>query len=83
MFCFFCQTHKEEERIQSAANSIAEHAYKLSLDPDYMSPFALSACDFGIDLCGEIYFFNYKQTTYVIHLFDVKGVYIENLIYLT
>lgn len=45
-------THKEEERIQSAAHSMAEHAYKLSLDPDYMSPFALSACDIGIDLRG-------------------------------
>ncbi|KAK0068898.1 Protein phosphatase PTC7 [Biomphalaria glabrata] len=43
---------KEEEKIQSAACSIAEHAYKLSLDPDYMSPFALSACDIGIDLRG-------------------------------
>ncbi|CAG5122817.1 unnamed protein product [Candidula unifasciata] len=45
-------SHKEEERIQHAATSIAEHAYNLSLDPDYMSPFALSASSIGIDLTG-------------------------------
>ncbi|XP_005102660.1 protein phosphatase PTC7 homolog [Aplysia californica] len=44
--------HKEEERIQHAASNIAENAYQLSLDPDYMSPFAISANDIGIDLRG-------------------------------
>lgn len=44
--------HKEEEKIQHVASNMAEHAYQLSLDPDYMSPFAISANDMGIDLTG-------------------------------
>ncbi|GFN92815.1 phosphatase ptc7-like protein [Plakobranchus ocellatus] len=43
---------RDEERIQHAARNMADYAYQLSLDPDYMSPFALSACDIGINLSG-------------------------------
>ena len=39
------------------ARDIAENAYQLSLDPDYMSPFAISANDIGIDLRGKLLFF--------------------------
>ncbi|KAK7505984.1 hypothetical protein BaRGS_00002706 [Batillaria attramentaria] len=41
-----------EETVQKTASSIAEKAYQLSFDPDYMSPFALSAIDAGIQLTG-------------------------------
>lgn len=38
--------------MQKTALTIAEKAYQLSFDPDYMSPFALSAVDVGIQLSG-------------------------------
>jgi len=46
------KSHKDEGRVKHAAGNLAEQAYQLSLDPDYMSPFALSANDVGIDLKG-------------------------------
>ncbi|CAG5118916.1 unnamed protein product, partial [Candidula unifasciata] len=46
----YLHSQKEEERIQHAAASIAQCAYQLSLDPDYMSPFAISACSLGLNL---------------------------------
>ncbi|XP_064612186.1 protein phosphatase PTC7 homolog [Liolophura sinensis] len=41
-----------EESVQKTAHGMADHAHTLSLDPDYMSPFALSAVDVGIDIKG-------------------------------
>ncbi|KAK7087157.1 protein phosphatase PTC7 homolog [Littorina saxatilis] len=41
-----------EESVQKTASTIAESAYHLSVDPEYMSPFALSAIDAGIELTG-------------------------------
>ncbi|XP_067663217.1 protein phosphatase PTC7 homolog [Haliotis asinina] len=43
--------HKEET-VQTTASNIAEKAYQLSFDPEYMSPFAMSAMDAGIDFRG-------------------------------
>ena len=42
----------KEESVQRTASTIAESAYQLSFDPEYMSPFALSAIDAGIQLTG-------------------------------
>ncbi|XP_050408002.1 protein phosphatase PTC7 homolog [Patella vulgata] len=42
----------KEEAIQTTASSIAQKAYQLSFDPDYLSPFAISAIDAGIELTG-------------------------------
>lgn len=41
-----------EESVQKTASTIAETAYYLSFDPEYMSPFALSAINSGIELTG-------------------------------
>ncbi|KAL5016439.1 hypothetical protein ScPMuIL_006028 [Solemya velum] len=41
-----------EENVQKTARNIAEKAQQLSFDPDYLSPFALSAIDSGIDIRG-------------------------------
>lgn len=45
------QDHKPES-VQNTASSIAEEARLLSLDETYLSPFALSAIDMGIDFVG-------------------------------
>ncbi|XP_076434961.1 protein phosphatase PTC7 homolog [Babylonia areolata] len=42
----------QEDSVQRTASSIAESAYHLSFDPDYMSPFALSAINAGVQLSG-------------------------------
>ncbi|KAJ8312593.1 hypothetical protein KUTeg_009966 [Tegillarca granosa] len=43
--------HKEEN-VQKTARKIAEQAHQLSFDPEYLSPFAISAINSGIDLKG-------------------------------
>ncbi|KAJ3604271.1 hypothetical protein NHX12_029012 [Muraenolepis orangiensis] len=40
------------ESIQQTARSLAEQAHILAYDPNYMSPFALLACDHGLDVRG-------------------------------
>ena len=54
MTSFVCHVFQDnrEESVQKTASTIAENAYNLSFDPDYMSPFALSAIDAGIQLTG-------------------------------
>lgn len=42
--------HKDASRV--TAKNIAEKAHELSFDPDYLSPFAFSAIDAGIDIRG-------------------------------
>lgn len=42
----------KEETVLKTACRMAESAYQLSFDPEYMSPFALSAIDAGINLTG-------------------------------
>ncbi|XP_061196312.1 protein phosphatase PTC7 homolog [Saccostrea echinata] len=45
--------HRDSEvNVQRTAHHIAEEAYQLSFDQDYLSPFALSAQQRGIDLKG-------------------------------
>ncbi|KAH3887278.1 protein phosphatase PTC7 homolog [Dreissena polymorpha] len=44
------KNHKDSSKV--AASTIAEKAHSLSFDPDYLSPFALSAIDSGIQLRG-------------------------------
>ena len=39
--------------MQATAHTIAEKAYQLSLDPDYLSPFAVSAINNGIQIKGK------------------------------
>lgn len=47
------QDQKESEvDVQRTAHHIAEQAYELSFDQDYLSPFALSAQQRGINLRG-------------------------------
>ncbi|KAG8597761.1 hypothetical protein GDO81_002380 [Engystomops pustulosus] len=41
------------ESIQQTARSIAEQAHDLAYDPNYMSPFAQFACDYGLNVRGE------------------------------
>ncbi|CAJ0923794.1 unnamed protein product [Ranitomeya imitator] len=38
------------ESIQQTARSIAEQAHDLAYDPNYMSPFAQFACDYGLNV---------------------------------
>lgn len=45
------QDHKPES-VQQTASCIAEEAHLLSFDENYLSPFALSAIDMGIDFIG-------------------------------
>ncbi|KAL3857154.1 hypothetical protein ACJMK2_011849 [Sinanodonta woodiana] len=43
---------EENVQVQTTAKNIAEKAHQLSFDPDYLSPFALSALDAGIAMRG-------------------------------
>lgn len=43
--------HKQDN-VQNTASKIAEEAHQLAFDPDYLSPFALTAIDAGIELRG-------------------------------
>ena len=43
------------EDLEKAANSIAQRAVELSMDPDYLSPFALAARQNGININGEFF----------------------------
>ena len=54
------QDHKPES-VQKTASCIAEEAHKLSFDENYLSPFALSAIDMGIDFIGNLHltYFSY------------------------
>jgi hypothetical protein len=42
----------KEETVQKTAKTIAESAYQLSFDSEYMSPFSLAAMEAGIALRG-------------------------------
>lgn len=46
------QDHKDASRV--AAKTIAQKAHDLSFDPDYLSPFAISAIDAGIEIRGMV-----------------------------
>ncbi|XP_029641640.1 protein phosphatase PTC7 homolog isoform X1 [Octopus sinensis] len=41
-----------QDNIQKTASKIAEEAHQLAFDPDYLSPFALTAIDAGIEIRG-------------------------------
>lgn len=43
----------QPESVQQTASCIAEEAHLLSFDENYLSPFALSAIDMGIDFIGK------------------------------
>lgn len=43
---------QRDSSMQATASNIAEKAYQLSLDPDYLSPFAVSAINNGIQIKG-------------------------------
>ena len=46
------QDHKIES-VQKIANGLVKEAHRLAFDPDYMSPFALSAADNGFEFQGQ------------------------------
>ena len=48
--------HRQRETIQSAANTIAHEARKLSNDPEYMSPFCKAAANNGYQIKGKYFF---------------------------
>ena len=51
---FLFQNHRDASKV--TATNIAQKAHELSLDPDVLSPFAVSAIDAGIDIRGNCSF---------------------------
>ena len=49
---YYSFQHRQRETIQSAANTIAHEARKLSNDPEYMSPFCKAAANNGYQIKG-------------------------------
>ena len=56
MFVFL--QDRKAESIQRTANSIAHLAHQLAFDPDYMSPFAQAANEYGIGIKGKFVVMN-------------------------
>ena len=53
---YYSFQHRQRETIQSAANTIAHEARKLSNDPEYMSPFCKAAANNGYQIKGKYFF---------------------------
>lgn len=51
--------------LQKAANEIVNLAAELSQDPDYLSPFAISARKKGI---------NFRGTAYLVHYYNQQSI---------